>query len=253
MGFLIIILIIIEKILNNLGNFLLYIFIFLSNFTKYFTGESKKIILVDKSLKSKLIYICWGFVGFIFIMFFIFIAYDFYIIQTLSFVKIELLFKILFVLIPTIIIYNIYFLALKTLHLPINFFSVIPVTIVKILLVSLFLFFLTFPIVYKINCVSIEKKTEIFKKNEMIKNEHLTKYNPSVKKEIGENISKNNYLYRKALLIYRQNNFKICLVLIVCFFNFSFFLKITLMILDENYVSQIHNEDYIVKNNDNFN
>lgn len=162
-----------KKILKFIKDSILKILIFFTNYTIKLTGDSSKIFLQSNSDLHKVIYILWGFVGFVLFCFFLFICFDFYVIQSIFFIEKPFWFKCISVLIPTFIIYNVYFFAFKTIHIPIKFFTTIPFSLIKMILISFIIFYFTFPFLYKNNLNLIEKKIEIHRNNELIKNEFL--------------------------------------------------------------------------------
>lgn len=180
-----------KKILKFIKDSILKILIFFTNYTIKLTGDSSKIFLQSNSDLHKVIYILWGFVGFVLCCFFLFICFDFYVIQSIFFIEKPFWFKCISVLIPTLIVYNVYFFAFKTIHIPNNIFTFIPFSLIKIILISFIIFYFTFPFLYKNNLNLIEKKVEIYRNNEVVKNEFLVNRSTIIK---VKDLFKNNYL-----------------------------------------------------------
>jgi hypothetical protein len=154
-----------DKILNLL--------VYISNYTIYFTCEKDKIELQASNDIGKIIYIIWGIVGTVLLCFFIFVSINFYFILGFFSITISIWVKLAVIFIPTVMIYNIYYLGFKTIHPPIENAAIFLRTILKIVIISLILFFFTFPYLYKSNLQAINDKCQIFRKTDIIKNEYL--------------------------------------------------------------------------------
>ena len=265
-----------KKIFKFFKKVFFIVFIFLTNYTIYFTGESNKIILKGNSDLEKLIYISWGFIGCLLLSFFLFIGFDFFVIQSNFIIEKSILFRVLVIIIPTIIIYNIYFLAYRTLYLRLTINSILT-TVIKTVLISLLLFFFTFPFVYNNNFELLEKKNIVYRDSVLIKQEYLINVNTinkikklsknntytinvkeelynnkTLKEYIKQNLLKSDLIFNRILSTYEHKSFLMNYFMIVLFFNSIFVVKIVLIFFDVNYKMLNENEDKKVEDNVNF-
>lgn len=207
MVFLIFISNILLKIVKFIKTIIFTVLKFLSKLTIYITGEKEKISLKSNLIIHEIIYILWGFISFVLHLFIAFLLFNFQVIQSIVFFNEALWLKSIVIIIPVIMIYNIYFLAYKTIYNPINIITIIPFTIIKMALLSLIIFFLSFPFVYKNNLSLINQKNEVYRKYELIRNENLN--NKNALKEIKEtlnfyynSIDSNNQIGKIKLIIH---------------------------------------------------
>ena len=95
--------------------------VFISRFTVLFTGDNR---YIDRdnliNIPKQIIFIIWGLVGFIMLIFILYLSYNLFIIEKLLFIERRLVVKTTFIIVFAIILFNIYFFSIKTLHYVFN-------------------------------------------------------------------------------------------------------------------------------------
>ena len=171
-----------KKILKKTWEIILKILVFFSHFFIRFTGEKSKIYKVETSdpQNLKLIYIGWGIIGFIILLFSIYLLKSINIFAKIIFDESEIYLHSFFVLLASCIIFNIYYLSIKTTHFKFDgvtnslSISVLPYALIKIVFISFFLFFTTlFYNIYK-NNVTVNNKIEEYTKTKILVNNYIS-------------------------------------------------------------------------------
>jgi hypothetical protein len=171
-----------KKILKKIWEIILKILVFFSHFFIRFTGEKRKIFKVESSDPQilKLIYIGWGIIGFIILLFSIYLLKSINIFGEIIFDESEIYLHTFFVLLASCIIFNIYYLSIKTTHFKFDgvtnslCISILPYALIKIVFISFFLFFTTlFYNIYR-NNVAVNNKIEEYTKTKILVNNYIS-------------------------------------------------------------------------------
>ena len=172
-----------KKILKKIWEIILKILVFFSHFFIRFTGEKSKIYKVETSdpQNLKLIYIGWGIIGFIILLFAIYLLKSIDIFGEIIFDESEIYLHTFFVLLVSCIIFNIYYLSIKTTHFRFDgvtnslpLISVFPYALIKIVFISFFLFFTTlFYNIYR-NNDAVNNKIEEYTKTKILVNNYIS-------------------------------------------------------------------------------
>lgn len=171
-----------KKNLKKTWEIILKILVFFSHFFIRFTGEKRKIFKVEPSdpQSLKLIYIGWGIIGFIILLFSIYLLKSINIFGKIIFDKSEIYLHTFFVLLASCIIFNIYYLSIKTTHFKFDGVtnslrvSVLPYALIKIVFISFFLFFTTlFYNIYR-NNVAVNNKIEEYTNTKILVNNYIS-------------------------------------------------------------------------------